>query len=179
MNKTYFLNSPSGHEVQIDETQCKEIAKAIEAGKQVILLNGNPLNLAGVSIFDEPKPRKGMWFCKFGQWHANEDSCGCYESRQKQVEEVFGAKKLTTAQEQCRGQYSIHLDLIQIAIAEKRIKDLKRGTSWRKETLAKLRTTRKDWCDSTFGKCFCDADFKPDAAQKRLRYKEWTIGKTK
>src|SRR6188768_3646277 len=83
-DKTFFLSTPSGHEIAISATQKAAIETAMQAGTKTLKLNGNLLTLSGVSIFDHPKPRAGFYFCQYENWHQDNATCGCYEQLQQQ-----------------------------------------------------------------------------------------------
>lgn len=62
----------------------------------------------------------------------------------------------------CRGQYSIHLEIMKIARDEggargwgKLLKDRR----WVEEQRKQLRTTGAAWCDNRANECACEADF--------------------
>lgn len=162
MNGTYFINTPSGHEIEVNEEQREAVKRAITKGLKHIMLNGNPLNLSGISIFTEPKPRKGQWFCGFNQWHMDGDACGCYENQARAtVMEIFSPDRQIEAKNRCRGQYSIQLEINNIAKAEgKGWGKLITDKRWREKTRQKLLKTGTDqWCDYKSGECACEDSY--------------------
>lgn len=86
---------------------------------------------------------------------------GYIEPDIKKVEEVFGT---LPAGPTCRGQYSIHKELIRIALSEKGGARKLKDKAWREETLEKLRASTDKWCDNKKGTCFCEDDFRPEGS---------------
>lgn len=155
MKDFYYLNSPAGHELEITAKQREAIVSAMARGQKNILLNGNPLSLSGVSIFEEPKARKGMWFCRFRQWHGDGENCGCHENHRidnPQEDNLLPSGKI------CKAKRSIHLEVA------KRIKR-DNPTNWMfpmhdKDArnfyrLEILEENDGEWCDFIAGTCVC------------------------
>lgn len=161
MNGIYYLNLPSGHEIELTEQQRELIKKALSVGRKTIMLNGNPISLSGISIVDEPRPRKGQWHCSYGNWHMDADTCGCYELRQKHdIEEIFTTNQLE-AGNRCRGQYSIQNAINKIAMGQgSKWGKLIGNKKWRAEQYKQLLALPdRKWCDYKTGTCNCDAEF--------------------
>lgn len=158
MKDAYFVVTKSGHEVEISTEQKTKIQSAITRGQKHITVNGNLMSTVDVAgIYDEPKPRKGQWYCSYGQWHLDSDTCGCYETRRNIVEtanELFKIK----AGPKCHATNSIQKKINEVIKTNyphdwsKRIQDLKFRESVRKRLKVKQSSR---WCDYKSGECVC------------------------
>ncbi len=154
----YFLLTKSGHEIELTDDQRRRVEQAITARKRHIAISSNLLSIVDIAgVYDQPKPRKGQWYCQYDQWHNDGDPCGCYELHVKpSVQAVFWPDKQLQASKPCRGQFSIQKEINDLAKKypdwAKRIND----KNWREAAYQKLLTTDKQWCDYKTNTCSCN-----------------------
>lgn len=169
---SYFLTTKSGHEIKITDEQKAKVEEAVRMNRKHISVNDNLMSIIDISgIYDEPKPRRGQFFCSHENWHLDGDICYCakYKAEREAFQnEIKDPSRLLAVDQtpRCRGQHSIQANITKIIMDKygKEWKDYIRNEEVREEIRMLLHEhTQKKWCDFKAETCFCSSE--PDAPQ--------------
>ena len=83
-DKIYCILLRSGIRIWVNKIGAENLTSQIEKGRSLFEIEGQVVNRSDISgvftadkIDELDKSKRGMWRCKYGEWHNRYDTCEC------------------------------------------------------------------------------------------------------